>query len=435
MTWPIFIELFLQILVGNIDQLMLSHYNETAVAAVGNANQIMTILLLAFTVINLASTIMISRYIGADDQHSVRQIYSLSALVNFVLGCFLCIVVLTLGETLLRSMKVPEELIPEATAYLKITALSLPFHALMLTFSSFLRAHAHMATVTLMTGVINVINILGNAAFIYGIGSFPQMGAAGAALSTSICRTVGMVLVVASFFRKVDGAYIGFKALRPFPAVLLKKLLAIGLPSGGETLSYNFSQMASLVFINTLGTYVVTTRMYCIMFAQICYLLILAVSQAGQIIISYHVGAKEYEAANQECRHILRTFTPITVGITIILCLFAKPIFSFLTSDPRIVTLGQQVLLVEIVLEIGRCHNIVLVRNLQAVGDVRFPVAIGIASQWIIAVGLAYILCISCKLGLLGLWLAFTVDENLRAVIFRRRWNKGEWRLRLEQES
>ena len=34
MAWPIFIELLLQMLVGNIDQVMLSHYNETAVAAV-----------------------------------------------------------------------------------------------------------------------------------------------------------------------------------------------------------------------------------------------------------------------------------------------------------------------------------------------------------------------------------------------------------------
>ena len=59
MTWPVFIELLLQMLVGNIDQIMLSHYNETAVAAVGNANQIMNTLILTFTVISLAATILL----------------------------------------------------------------------------------------------------------------------------------------------------------------------------------------------------------------------------------------------------------------------------------------------------------------------------------------------------------------------------------------
>ena len=55
MTWPVFIELLLQMLVGNIDQIMLSRYNATAVAAVGNANQIMTTLILTFNVISPVS--------------------------------------------------------------------------------------------------------------------------------------------------------------------------------------------------------------------------------------------------------------------------------------------------------------------------------------------------------------------------------------------
>ncbi len=435
MTWPIFIELFLQILVGNIDQLMLSRYNETAVAAVGNANQIITILLLSFTVINLAATILISRSIGADDMQSVRQIYSLSALVNLVLGGTLCVLVLLLGTSLLRWMKVPAELMPEALVYLRITALALPFHALMMTLGSFLRAHAKMGTITLVTGISNIINILGNAAFIYGVGFFPELGAAGAALSTSICRIAGMGMMLFAFYRKVDGAYIGLRVLRPFPKQLFKKLLEIGMPAGGESLSYNFSQMAGLVFINTLGTYVVSTRMYCVMYAQICYMLIIAVSQAGQIIVSYHVGAQEYEEADRQCVRILRIFTPITVGITIVLCIFAKPITALLTNDVRIIELAQKILMLEIVLEIGRCYNIVLVRNLQAVGDVRFPVAIGIASQWLIAVGLAYLLCIRCGLGLAGMWIAFVVDENMRAVIFRIRWKRGAWKQRLAQED
>ena len=86
MTWPIFVELLLQMLVGNIDQIMLSRYNGTAVAAVGNANQIMTTLILTFSVISLAATILLSQYLGAREQGKVQQIYTLAVGLNLILS-------------------------------------------------------------------------------------------------------------------------------------------------------------------------------------------------------------------------------------------------------------------------------------------------------------------------------------------------------------
>ena len=55
MTWPIFIEILLQMMVGNVDQFMLSHYSQHSVAAVGNANQIINIVILALSVISMAA--------------------------------------------------------------------------------------------------------------------------------------------------------------------------------------------------------------------------------------------------------------------------------------------------------------------------------------------------------------------------------------------
>ena len=262
----------------------------------------------------------------------------------------------------------------------------------------------------------------------YTTGTCAALGAAGAAISTTLCRIAGMGMMIAAFYANVRGEKIRLSLLKPFPKDLLLRLLGIGLPSGGESLSYNLSQMTSLVFVNTLGAYVVTTRMYANMLAQVCYTLIQAVSQAGQILVGYHIGARDFDGADRENRHILKTFVPVTVGITLVLWLFARPIYGFLSKDPQIVALGAQVMLVEVFLEIGRSFNIVLVRNLQAVGDVKYPVAVGIASQWIIAVGLAWFLGIHQGMGLVGMWIAFAIDENVRAAIFLLRWKSGRWR-------
>ena len=88
MTWPVFIELLLQMLVGNIDQIMLSHYNETAVAAVGNANQIMNTLILTFTVISLAATILFYGILGATPVLQLPAVWVGTVLKNFPMAFF-----------------------------------------------------------------------------------------------------------------------------------------------------------------------------------------------------------------------------------------------------------------------------------------------------------------------------------------------------------
>ena len=64
-TWPIFIELLLQMLVGHIDQLMISMDSQTGVAAVGNANQIMNLLVMLLSTISLAMSILVTQYFGS----------------------------------------------------------------------------------------------------------------------------------------------------------------------------------------------------------------------------------------------------------------------------------------------------------------------------------------------------------------------------------
>ena len=428
LSWPIFVELILQLLVGNMDQVQLSHFNDTAVAAVGNANQIITVVILTFSVVSLAAMILVSQYRGANDMANVNRIYTLSALCNLVLSAAMAALIITLRGPLFAVMHVPAEILPEARPYLVITAATLPFQALMLTFSAFLRAGARMKSIMVITGIVNVCNIIGNAVLINGVGPLPRLGAAGAALSSSIFRIVGFALMVWTFFRSFPEARISPSLLRPWPSRLFRRLIAIGVPSGGESLSYQFTQMSCLVFVNMMGTYVVTTRVYAVMITNCIFLLISAVSQAGQVTIGYLVGARDLDGANECNWRIVRIFTPLTVGISAVVFQLGRPIFGLLSSDERIVSLGCTILFIEIFLEIGRSFNIVIVRSLQAAGDVKFPTLVGIVSEWVVAVGLGYVLGIRLGLGLAGLWIAFALDENLRGLIFIFRWKLGKWR-------
>ena len=61
---PLFVEMLLMILLNNVDTVMLSRYSENAVGAVGNANQVMSLFLILFTIIAGATGVVVSQYLG-----------------------------------------------------------------------------------------------------------------------------------------------------------------------------------------------------------------------------------------------------------------------------------------------------------------------------------------------------------------------------------
>lgn len=95
------------------------------------------------------------------------------------------------------------------------------------------------------------------------------------------------------------------------------------------------------------------------------------------------------------------------------------------TKDQEIIALGVMVLGSEFLLEAGRSVNLVLVNGLRAMGDVNFPLYIGLFSMWFFAVGFGFLLGIPLGMGLLGVWIALGLDEVFRAVGMAIKWWKN----------
>lgn len=93
----------------------------------------------------------------------------------------------------------------------------------------------------------------------------------------------------------------------------------------------------------------------------------------------------------------------------------------------EIVYMGVMILCIDVLLEVGRAVNILSVNVLNAVGDVTYPFITGLIVMWGVATALSYVFGISFGWGLAGMWVAFTLDENIRAIIFVRRWNSRKW--------
>ena len=118
----------------------------------------------------------------------------------------------------------------------------------------------------------------------------------------------------------------------------------------------------------------------------------------------------------------------ITFTGSVVLAIAGPSILSAFTDNEEIIQMGIWVLVVDVFLEIGRTSNIFAGSTLRATGDTVYPFVVGVIFQWSIAVGLSYVIGIPLGFGLVGMWIGFALDENIRGVILLRRWRSGKWR-------
>lgn len=426
-TWPIFIELVLQILIGNMDQVMIGYDQPNGVGAIGNANQIFTVFIILFSVTSLAMSILVTQYIGSKQYHKISVLYTLSLIVNGIIGFILAICLIAVQGFIFEFMQIPPTILHDTQVYCTIIALGLPVQAIYTTYVTMFRTQGWMKETMWISLFINCINIVGNYLLIFGIGPFPALHVAGVAISSILSRTIGLIVVILYFNKKTQFPLVIPKSTDQ-PKQQLKKILSIGLPSGGENISYEMSQIVIMKFINSFGTSVINTKVYVSIFAMVSYVYGNAVSSAAQILVGYLMGAKAYDEAHHEVMKTIKYSVLVGVAVSTILYLNSDWIFSFFTSDPNVIRLGKQIMFVEIILEAGRAVNFTMVRSLQAAGDIRFPVIVGIVSMWGVATLFSYIFGVLFGWGLVGVWIAMALDECGRGIVFIIRWYQGGWR-------
>lgn len=427
LTWPIFIEILLHMLMGNADTLMLSQYDDNSVAAVGVSNQIMSVIIVMFGFVATGTTILIAQNLGANKPKRASQIAVVSICTNIIFGLGLSVVLFFFGEPILTAMNLPEELMGTALIYLKIVGGFAFVQSLIMTLSAIVKSHGFTKDAMYVTLGMNLVNVFGNYIFIFGAFGAPVLGATGVAMSTVVSRGLGTAILFIVLYKRVKGDLPWSFLTKKFPKRELQDLLRIGIPSAGEHLSYNGSQMVITYFIATMGTTALTTRVYALNIMMFAFLFSIAIGQGTQILVGYLIGKKRHEEAYQRCLRSLWIGMTVSTFAASVFALFRKEILSIFTDNPDIIQLGSILLILTVILEPGRAFNLIVINSLRAAGDVRFPVYIGILSMWGVSVTVSYAAGIWLGFGLIGVWIALILDEWLRGLLMLRRWKTRKW--------
>ena len=426
LTIPIFFELLLITIVGNIDTIMLGHYSDKAVGAVGGISQILNIQNVIFGFVNLATSILCAQFIGAKNKKRVHEVITVSLIVNLILGLILGACYFIFWEFILEKIKLPVELIDIGKNYFKLVGGLCVFQAITLTCGAVMKSHGNPKQMLFVNIGVNLLNIFGNGMFIFGWFGMPILGPTGVGISTVVSRAIGCVvgfLVMSHYcafkFRK--------KFLKPFPFHVIKNILSIGIPTAGENLAWNIGQLMIMAMVNTMGTTMIASRTYLMLIANFVMTFSIALGHGTAIQVGQLVGAKETEEAYDKCFKSLKLSIVLAFGVTVVVWLLKNSIMGIFTSNEAILEASLKVFPLMIVLEVGRVFNIVIINSLHAAGNIKFPMFMGIIFIFIVAVPFSYIFGIKLGWGLVGIWIANAADEWCRGIAMLIRWKSKKW--------
>lgn len=424
-TIPIFLELLLVTVVGNIDTIMLGRFSDIAVGAVGGMSQVLLIQNTILSFICLGTTILMSQYVGAKNHKSIKEVIAASLVMNIVIGAALGLIYLFAWEWILVKIKLPLSLREIGMNYFKLVGGLCIFQAISLTSGAILKSYGNTKPMLFVNVGINLLNILGNGMFIFGWLGAPILGVTGVGLSTVFSRFIGALL---SLF--IMTSYCKFEIiedLKKFTHKKVKQILSIGIPTAGEHLTWSLTQVIILAMVNTMGTIEITARTYLALISSFIMIFSIALGHGTAIQVGQLVGAGDKDRAYKQCMRSLRLSFIAAALVSIIVYLLRFQIMELFTKDMEVVKATAKVFPWLIFIETGRTFNIVVINALHAAGDIKFPMIMGCFVMLGVAAPLSWLLGIRMEWALVGVWIANGADEWIRGFAMLWRWRTKKW--------
>lgn len=426
LTWPIFIETSMRLLMGNVSVFMISHHSDEAVAAVGVATQIINMLIMIFGIVGTGSAIIISQHLGAGERTTASQAVLVSLLINIVFGVVVSLVMVSFADQIAGLMNVQGETRHYVSLLILIVGGTCFSQAIIATLGAVFRNYGYTKIPMVVALLMNGINIVGNYISLYQPFGLPVFGVQGVAISMAVSALIGAGFLSTVFLWRFKLKEL-IRKCRPFPVNILRNIYRIGLPSAAEGIGYNSSQLVITYIITYLGADILATRVYAYNITTFVYVLGLSVGMGTQILVGHLIGAGRINQAYRMTFHNLSFALSTNIILSLILIAFREPILRLYTDNETIIQLGMTVLLVDLFVEIGRALNHIGNGSLRGAGDVKMPMIINIISMWCVGVALGYLFGLQFQWGLIGIWFALGADEWTRGLALIFRWRSRVW--------
>mgnify|MGYP002511518745 FL=1 len=423
---PLVFEQLLAILVGMVDTVMIAGVGEAAVSGVSLVDTINILVINITAALATGGAVAAGHYLGQRDTENASKSAWQLLLFSIELSVVVTVVFLTLHQPLLRIVfgQVEPAVMENASIYLVITALSICPLAVYNSCAAMFRAMNDSKTTMRIAIVMNLINLAGNAILIYGA----KIGVAGAAIATTFSRLTAAVFIMVLMFRADKEINFRGQVTWRIDFGQVKKILYIGIPNGLENSLFQLGKILLLSLISTFGTYAIAANAVCNTLASFNVLPGQAINLALLSVASMCIGAGEFKQARYYTRKLMLISAGCTVFISSILILFGPWIMKIYQLTPETESLAVSVIRYHAVLAVFFwMPSFTLPNTLRVAGDVLWTMAVAILSMWIFRIGFAYLFSRNFNGGLLGVWIAMTIDWAFRGLCYGLRYHSHKW--------
>ena len=427
---PAIVENLLHTMVGIVDTAMVGRLGAASLAAVGLGNQISQIGLTVFSALATGSTALVARFIGAKEPGKAGDVARQSLVLGiFVSGTVMITFLLTarglLGLLFGRS---EADVLNMASTYVRIVSLAIILNYFLIVINAILRGAGDTKTPMRITGLVNLINIIGNTIFIYGVGPIPALGVAGAAIGTAIAQAFGGLIALGVLFRHPVLRVRLSDSFRPDRAII-RRIANIGVPAGIEQGMMRVAQLVYTMIVSSLGTISYAAHQVALNAESLSFMPGSGFATSSTTLVGQNLGANRPDQAEESGRTARNLGILVMSIMGVIFVIIPEPIVRIFSNDPEVIALATVCLRLVAISQPALATWMILAGGLRGAGDTRAIMKIVIVGLVFVRVGLAYLLAIYLGFGLIGAWVAMVIDLFVRGLLIQKRFNQGDWKM------
>ncbi|AFK02480.1 MATE efflux family protein [Emticicia oligotrophica DSM 17448] len=421
---PMIFEMVGESLFAVVDAFFVARYVGTeGVATVGLTESVLTLIYSVAIGLSSAATAIVARRVGEGNKTEAGLAVAQVILISLLLGLSVGITGFIFAEDILRLMGGNEHLIEKGSSFTQIIFASSPSIVLLYTLSGALRGAGDASTAMRSILLANFINIFMDFLLIPIMG----LGVEGAAIATSVGRTIGVLYQLYALFGGNGNIQILKKQFIPDKEVI-KNLLSIAAGGTGQFLIQSASWIFLTRILSSFGSEVVAGYTIAIRIIIFTILPSWGMSNAAATLVGQNLGAGKPERAEQS---VWRTafynmIFLLTVGI--IFAFFAESFVGIFTTEAHVIEIGVLCLQIICLGYIFFGYGMVIGQSLNGAGDTLSPTIMNFVCFWLIEIPLAYFLAKTLNWGPNGVFWSIAISESILAIVAIFVFRRGRWK-------
>ncbi|MBV9038679.1 MAG: MATE family efflux transporter [Acidobacteriaceae bacterium] len=426
---PMVLEMLMESLFAIVDMFWVTRLGADAVATIGLTESMLTIVFSFAFGVSLSTTAMVARRIGEKDRAGATTAGAQSILLGSALALVMAIPGFLFAPQLLTLMGAGPQLVASGQHYTAIAFASSVIIMLLFLNNAILRGAGDAAAAMRVLWLSNFINLVLDPCFIFGLGPFPKLGVTGAAVSTLIGRSSGVLYQFWLLARPDGRVTVRLADLRVVPRVILSlaRVSATGIAqfAVGHTSWVVLVRIVSSFGAAAVAGYAIGIRVFLFVLLPSWGL-----SGAAATMVGQNLGAGKPERGERAV-YLTGLYNMLFLGLVSIVFIAApQVIIDRFTADSSVAPYAIDFLRIIAYGNLVYAFGMVVVQALNGAGDTVTPTLINIVGYWFIEIPLAYLLAFRWNLQVRGVFITIPIAQLVITLISLGVFVRGGWKRR-----